>query len=102
MPEHSSFDPKRLNQNQSTLDFDASIAPVRPRPFRLSVDTILADVPVDHVAKIMSVSRRTVERWKAQGVTGWTGDKLAVKIAGIDGYTVWGTDFDRAFEGVAA
>jgi len=102
MPDHSSFNPKRLNENQSTLDFDAAVAPVRPRPFRLSVDAILADIPVDHVANVMNVSTRTVERWKAKGVTGWTGDKLAVKIAGIDGYTVWGPDFERAFEDVAA
>lgn len=100
MQDHSSFDPKRLNENQATLDFDAQIAPAKARPFRLPVYGILSGIPTDDVADIMNVSRRTVERWMQKGVTGWTGDKIAVKVAGKDGYSVWGADFDRAFESV--
>jgi len=77
---------------------DPAIAPARPRKFRLPCDTALANMSTTHVAKVMDVSPRTVQRWMIKGVDGWTGDKLAVKVIGVDGYTLWGSDFDRAFE----
>lgn len=75
-----------------------AIAPVRPRPYRLAVDEILADIPTVHIAKVMNVTDRTVQRWRLKGVDGFTGDKLAVKVIGKDPYAVWGRDFDRAME----
>lgn len=83
---------------QLTLEEIELSAPVKPRPYRLAVDVILADVPTSRVARIMKVSDRTVQRWRKKGVDGWVGDKIAVKVMGLDPYTVWGSDFDLAFE----
>lgn len=79
---------------------DPRISPVKPVPFKLPVAHIVDEWPLDHVARIMSVSKRTVQRWRHSGVDGWTGDRLAVKVCGTDGYDLWGDDFDRAFDKV--
>lgn len=77
--------------------------PAKPRPVRLAVGAALADWPTPHIAKVMNVSERTVQRWKADGVSDvFVADKLAVKVCGTDGYTLWGRDFDRAFERMSA
>lgn len=77
--------------------------PARPRPVRLSVGAALDDWPTTHVAKVMGVSERTVQRWKADGISsGFVADNLAVKVCGVDGYTLWGRDFDRSFEKMSA
>ena len=76
---------------------DPRIEPVTPRPFRLPLDSVIEQWPVDHVARVMAVSKRTVQRWKHSGVDGWTGDRLAVKVCGVTGYSLWGDDFDLAF-----
>ena len=73
-------------------------APVTPRPFRLDCSRALADHQTSHVAKVMGVTPRTVQRWIEKGVDGITGDKLAVKVCGVDAYQLWGRDFDRAFD----
>lgn len=74
-------------------------APARPRPVRLAVGDKLADWPTSHIAKVMGVSERTVQRWKTEGIPGgFVADKLAVKVCGVDGYNLWGRDFDRAFD----
>lgn len=69
--------------------------PVRPRPVRLSVD-FLDDLPNDTIAAKMGVTTRSVMRWKAHGIAdGFLADRLAVKVCGVDPYTLWGSEFDR-------
>jgi len=79
------------------MSTDPRIEPVTPVPFRLSVDPIAESWSSEHIAKVMNVSKRTVQRWMTSGVDGWTGDRLAVKVAGTTGYNLWGHDFDLAF-----
>lgn len=74
-------------------------APVRPRPYRLPMNRVLEEWSTEHVAAVMGVSQRTVQRWRNNGVDGWTGDRVAVKVCGSDGYALWGADqFNRAFQ----
>ncbi len=77
---------------------DPRITPVRPRPYRLPVTPIVENWPADHIAKVMHVSKRTVQRWAHSGVDGWTGDRLAVKVCGVTGYSLWGDEFNLAFD----
>ncbi len=83
--------------NTNTIIDPEIIAPARPRPVRLAVDVVLADVPTTYVAKIMGVSERTVQRWRLVGISnGFVADKLAVKVCGTDAYSLWGRDWERA------
>jgi len=83
-----------------TTKTDPRIEPVKPRPYRLPLDRVIDDWSAEHVARVMNVSLRTVQRWRHSGVDGWTGDRLAVKVCGVLGYDLWGDDFDLAFEKV--
>lgn len=79
---------------------DPRVEPVEPRPYRLPVEPIVANWSSEHIAKVMNVSKRTVQRWANSGVDGWTGDRLAVKVCGVTGYSLWGDEFNLAFETV--
>lgn len=81
---------------------DPRIAPVKPRPYRLPVARIVDEWPLEEIAAKMNVSKRTVQRWRHNGVDGWTGDRLAVKVCGVTGYDVWGDEFNLAFESIDA
>lgn len=81
---------------------DPRSVPVKPRPYRLPVGHIVDDMPIDEVAAVMAVSKRTVQRWRHTGVDGWTGDRFAVKVCGVTGYDLWGDDFNLAFEKIDA
>lgn len=76
---------------------DPRNTPVKPRPYRLPVGHIVDEWPLDEIASKMMVSKRTVQRWRHNGVDGWTGDRLAVKVCGVTGYDLWGDDFNLAF-----
>ena len=76
---------------------DPDIRPAKPRPVRLAVDVHLGNKPNEDVAKVMGVSLRTVQRWRAEGISdGYVADRFAVKVLGIDAYHVWGRNWERA------
>lgn len=69
----------------------------RTQPVRFPIGPLLRfeGRPYGDLAAILGVSRRTIERWGAEGISVWRADELAIKGLGVHPASIWSDWYER-------